>query len=81
MSEGVKETAQAILSNPKVATVITASSFYQTWWVDWASPLLDIVATVGGVVLVGIMIMLQWENLKDKWRRNKDRKRRAEDKQ
>lgn len=74
MSEGIKETTHAILSNPKVATVVTASSMYQTWWVEWGSPLFDALATIGGFILVVIMIMLQWENLKEKWRKNKETK-------
>ena len=80
MSEGIKETAHAILNNPKVASVVVASSTYQTLWMEWGSPLFDALATIGGFVLVVIMIMLQWENLKDKWRINKKRKS-DEDKQ
>lgn len=73
MSEGIKETVQAILSNPKVATAITASTMYQTWWMEWGNPLFDALATIAGFILVVIMIMLQWLNLKDKLRKNKDR--------
>ena len=74
MSDGTKETAQAILSNPKVATVVTASSMYQTWWIEWGSPVLDAVATIGGVILVSIMIALQWQNLKKALRENIEHK-------
>jgi len=72
MSDGIKETTTAILSNPKVAALVAAPSIFQIWWLEWGSWLLDAGAGIAGFILVVVLIRLHIENFKKIRRENEE---------
>lgn len=73
MSSAV-ETTKEILSNPKVVTVVVTSTFYERFWVEWASHLVDALASIGGVVLVFAMVYLKIQEILKNHREFKESK-------
>lgn len=69
-----KQSVIEIANNPKVATVIASSTLFQTWWVEWGNWMFDAAATIGGVILVFIMIFLQFQNYIKVTRENREYK-------
>jgi hypothetical protein len=70
MKEEAKQIGEAIASHPKTSAVIAASPIYA--WINNLNPILDFVATIAGIVLVGVLIRYHWQNTKKIMKENKD---------
>lgn len=70
MKEELKHAAEAIASHPKTSAVIAASPLYAL--INQLNPLLDFIATILGIVLVGVLIRYHWQNTKKLTKENKE---------
>lgn len=64
MKEGVNQTVEVIASHPKTAVPVAAASNFNTWWLDWGSPIVDAITSILGIVLVSVLIRYHWQNTK-----------------
>ena len=62
MKEEAKQAVEIIASHPKTSAVIAASPFYAI--INNLNPVMDFIATLMGIVLVGVLIRYHWQNTK-----------------
>ncbi len=72
MKEELRQTAEAIASHPKTAVAVAAASNFNTWWLDWGSPIVDAITSILGVVLITVLIRYHWQNTKKVIKESKD---------
>lgn len=64
MKDELKHAVEAIASHPKTAVAVAAASNFNTWWLDWGSPVVDAITSVLGIVLISVLIRYHWQNTK-----------------
>ena len=70
MKEEIKQTVEVVASHPKTSALIAASPLYAI--INNLNPIMDFVATLMGIVLVGVLIRYHWQNTKKVMKENKD---------
>ena len=70
MKDELKQAAEAIATHPKTSIFVAGAANFNAWWMNWGEPIINAATSVLGVVLLVIMIMYHWQNMKKIKREN-----------
>lgn len=74
MKDEINHGITAIASHPKTAIAVAGAANFNSWWLDWGSPVVDAATSILGVVLVAVLIRYHWQNTKKLMKENEDEK-------
>ena len=66
MSDGIKQTAEAVFSHPK-ATVLLTAAFTSNVWLDYGLPIVQGMTAVLGVVVLFLLVLKHATDLYKSW--------------
>ena len=73
MRDELSQTAATIATHPKTAVLVAGFTGFNRWWIEWGTPVFDVITSVLGVILVCILIRYHWQNTKKIIRENKEK--------
>lgn len=56
------DAAQQVISNPKSATAIGLLANFNTWYVEYGSPILSFLTSLFGLIMIFVLIKYHWVN-------------------
>ena len=72
MKNEAKQIVEAVASHPKTSAIVASSPLYA--FINQMNPVLDFVATIMGIALVGVLMRYHWQNTKKLNKEIKERK-------
>lgn len=60
----ITETTQQVISSPKTAIATGFIANFNAWYVEYGSPLLSFLTSIGGLLMLGVLIRYHLTNTK-----------------
>lgn len=62
MKDEVKQAAEVIVNHPKTAVAVGSLAQINAWWMEWGSPITQMVTSILGVILLIVLIRKHWHD-------------------